>query len=57
LILQVQAERSRQTCDYGLERADIGLNRGDSRIREILIQPVGWAEASRNAEAIFARLA
>ena len=24
---------------------------------ETLIQPVGWAEASRNAEAIFARLA
>jgi hypothetical protein len=34
------------------------LNRsGDSRIVGILIQPVGWAEASRNAEAIFAGLA
>jgi hypothetical protein len=32
-------------------------SRGDSRIGDILIQPVGWAEASRNAEAIFARLA
>jgi transposase len=31
-----------------LERAVFGLNRcGDSRISEILIQPVGWAEASR----------
>jgi hypothetical protein len=30
---------------------------GDSRIREILIQAAGWAEASRNAEALFARLA
>jgi hypothetical protein len=29
----------------------------DSRIGQILIQPVGWAEASRNAKAIFARLA
>jgi hypothetical protein len=41
-----------------LERAVFGLNRGgDSRIGQILIQPVGWAEASRNAEAVFARLA
>jgi hypothetical protein len=41
-----------------LERAVFGLNRGwDSRIGQTLIQPVGWAEASRNAEAIFARLA
>jgi hypothetical protein len=32
-------------------------SRGDSRIGETLIQPVGWAEASSNAEAIFARLA
>ena len=31
--------------------------RWDSRIGRILIQPVGWAEASRNAEALFARLA
>jgi proline racemase len=31
-----------------LERAVVGSNRsGDSRISEILIQPVGWAEASR----------
>ena len=29
----------------------------DSRIGQILIQPVGWAEASRNAKAVFARLA
>ena len=41
-----------------LERAVLGSNRsGDSRIGQILIQPVGWAEASRNAKAIFARLA
>ena len=32
-------------------------SRWDSRIGQILIQPVGWAEASRNAKAIFARLA
>jgi hypothetical protein len=32
-------------------------SRWDSRIGRILIQPVGWAEASRNAKAIFARLA
>ena len=32
----------------GLERAVLGSNRsGDSRISEFLIQPVGWAEASR----------
>ena len=32
----------------GLERAVVGSNRsGDSQISEILIQPVGWAEASR----------
>ena len=31
-------------------------SRWDSRIGQILIQPVGWAEASRNAKAIFARL-
>jgi hypothetical protein len=30
---------------------------GDSRIGEVLIQPVGWAEASRYAEAIFSGLA
>ena len=29
----------------------------DSRIREILIQPAGWAEASRNSKAVFSRLA
>jgi hypothetical protein len=33
------------------------LNRGDSRIGVVLIQPVGWAEASRDAEAIFSGLA
>ena len=41
-----------------LERAVFGLNGGwDSQIEDILIQPVGWAEASRNAQAVFARLA
>src|SRR4029077_3698249 len=29
----------------------------DCRIREILIQPAGWAEASRNGKAVFSRLA
>ena len=29
----------------------------DSRISEILIQPAGWAEASRNGKAVFSRLA
>jgi hypothetical protein len=32
-------------------------SRRDHRISGALIQPVGWAEASRNAEALFARLA
>jgi WD40 repeat protein len=41
-----------------LEQAVFGLNRaGDSRIGGVLIQPVGWAEASRNAEAVFAGFA
>ena len=40
------------------EQSDIGLNReGDSRIGFVLIQPVGWAEASRDAEAIFSGFA
>ena len=41
-----------------LERPALASNRsGIPKIREILIQPVGWAEASRNAEAVLARLA
>jgi len=52
------SSRRRRSRGNGLERAVFGLNRGgDSRIGQILIQPVGWAEASRNAEAVFARLA
>ena len=39
-----------------LELAVLAENRdGDSRIGEILIQPVGWAEASRSAEAVLTR--
>jgi hypothetical protein len=42
----------------GLEHAVFGLNRSwDSRISCALIQLVGWAELSRNAEAVFAKLA
>ena len=38
-----------------LERSLIILNRGDSRIAWVLIQPAGWAEASR--DGVFAGLA
>ena len=33
------------------------MNRGDSRIGEILIQPAGWAEASGHAESLLAGFA
>jgi hypothetical protein len=51
----------RQRFDIALRRIRAGCfwleSMRDSRIGQILIQPVGWAEASRNAKAIFARLA
>jgi Domain of unknown function (DUF4062) len=57
-ITEIELAEAQASGKPVLERAVFGLNRwGDSRIGDILIQPVGWAEASRNAEAIFARLA
>ena len=49
-LVMCYGEKTRSSCSW-LE------SERDSRIGEILIQPVGWAEASRNAEAVFARLA
>src|SRR5271165_1242020 len=34
--------------ERGLERSLMSLNRGDSRIAVVVIQPAGWAEASRD---------
>ena len=40
-----------------LERSEVRLNRRDSRIRRVLIQPAGWMEASRNGRTLFSGFA
>jgi hypothetical protein len=40
-----------------LERSEVRLNRGDSRIRRVLIQPAGWMEASRNGQTLLSGFA
>jgi hypothetical protein len=40
-----------------LERSEVRLNRRDSRIRRVLIQPAGWMEASRNGWTLFSGFA
>ena len=40
-----------------LERSEVRLNRRDSRIRRVLIQPAGWMEASGNGRTLLSGFA
>ena len=57
-IAPLRGMQGRYRFNAILERAAINLNRRDSRIGEILIQPAGWrTEASRDGWSLFAGFA